>query len=268
MSIIKPASSFPTLLAGDIINEGLVSWWFGGEGAGTRIANIINSGRFAGAMQAGYTWGVDGYGKTYLGNGGATSYVDCGTVGMLSDTSEFTLAWFETLATNPGAGIYGSLCLFPAGASQRFLVLRSDSSAAYGAMTVGKGSTLNCARWAGAPSLASGVGKTRLWVMSGASISGASFNFSLQVDGINYGASEAGSGNNIGTQTSNLNYLGWDGAVSKFPGSIHNVRLWNRRLSLQESYRLYEDPFAGIAEKRLFKPGAVSTPLYRMFLAQ
>lgn len=264
--ISKPPYSFPRL-NDDSINDGQVAWWFGGEGAGTTIDNIANPALYSGAMQAGITWGADILGKTYLGNGGATSYVNCGTTDMIADANPFTIAWLETIPSTPGAGIYGAVCFFPNGGAQRFLVLRSDSSGVYGPITVGKGNTTNCPKWSTAPSLASGVGLTRLWIVRGPALTNIT-NLQLFANGIDFSFNATGAGNNLGSQPGNFNYLGWDGADSKFPGSIHNVRLWARQLGLAECVRLNQDPFAGLYSRRVLKPGGAAAPLYRMFLAQ
>lgn len=270
MAQLKPIPR--ALRLGDPLLKDQVGWWMANEGAGTKLNNLMGP-LFQGALQSGVAWGKGAYGAALTMAGGANDYVDLGTDALLSNTDPFTLAWLERPET--ATGFLGVACFMPTGASQRFLVIRNDSSASYQYLTVGNGNAVaNSIQFTTAPTLASGAGKWRLWILVGTAgmSSTTPGNFELYVrDGTGVTRHTPTAGNNLGAAASNFNYYGWDGLDSKWTGGLDSMRLWKRRLLGFDLNRVLSDPFAGQRSQSPLVFGATNSAagggLHRMFAA-
>ena len=239
----SPIAPLPLLQRSDPILNGQIGWWMGNEGGGTKIYNLITNA-FNGTLQAGATRITGIFGRTIAFDGGATAYVDLGTIALLSNTQPFTYMWVETVGASPTT-YPGAACFMPSGATQRFLILRSSDTANYAPLSVGKGSSTPT-RFTGAPTLAASVARRQVWIVTGAAgmNSTTAADYQLYVDDVSYAATTAGGA--FSSQTGNFNYLGWDGADDKTKGNLDNCRLWTRVLKRSEIARLSVNPWAGI----------------------
>ncbi len=264
----RPFDPQPLIDISDTLSRSQIGWWLANEQYGTRLVNIANSALFNGTLQAGATRGLGDVGPCINLSGAAASYVDLGTTALLAGTDPFTFQWLEYLSPTPPA--FTAVATFmPSGNTQRFIILHEDSDIRYAQVSVGLGTTSQAAQWGGAtPTMASGVGIWRQWILTGtAGMSGSFGTMRLYADGMSLGLGSPGSA--FGALTANLNYLGWDGADSQMKGALSNCRLWNRVLTNPELDRLIANPYAGIKYRRnlidTFIPA--SAPLWRMFNA-
>lgn len=265
-SSCKPTGTAPLIDLGNSLSQGQIGWWLANEGAGIRLTNIANRNASSGTLQSGATWQNSVIGRNLAFDGTATSYVDLGTSPLLAGTTPFTLQWLEFVGTSPPtfAAVAGFL---PSGNTQRFLIFHEDSNAFYTNFNCGLGSAPSISLFAGAPTLASGVGIWRQWILTGtAGMNGVQNTFRLIVDAVDKGTGTAGG--TLSSQTANLNVLGWDGADSKWKGALDNFRLWGRVLGNTEIDRLIRNPYDGVRSSAVRKAG-VAGPAgrHRMLLA-
>lgn len=260
----KPFGTAPLIDIGDSLSSGQVGWWLANEGVGSQLTNIADRNRFRGTLQSGATRQTSTIGNN-IAMSGTTSYVDLGTAPLIAGTTPFTLHWLEYVGASPPT--FASVATFmPSGNTQRFLLFHEDSDANYKNFSCGLGSAAATNKFATVPTLASGVGLWRQWILIGnAGMNGSTpSSFTIIVDGVYYGGAASGGG--FSSQTSNLNYLGWDSADSQWKGAQDDFRLWNRVLSSKELDRLIANPYAGVRSRRVMF-GSASLPLGNMLLA-
>lgn len=264
----KPFGASPLPDISDSLSNGQIGWWLANEGAGA-VKNIANPALFNGTAQAGVTRGVSDWGRELVGNGAANSYVDLGVAKLIDQATPFTFSWMERAGTSPLA--YSGVATFlPISATQRWFLFRDDTDVNFRYMSCGLANTaMN--QFLNAPTLASGVGITRHFIllglkgMQGAPATNA---YILIVDGVGISGAGTTSGGVPGSLTSNLNLLGWDGADSNYKGGYQNFRLWNRVLGSTELNRLILNPFAGASVRKVFAASSVVTGNHSsMFLA-
>lgn len=256
----------PVVDYGDPVMAGQRNWWTFGEVYGSKVSDLLNP-LSQGAMQSGATR-VYSYptGHCLDFDAGANAYVDLGA-NFVQGGEPFTLHWLEWVAS--GVTNYPAIaCFFPVGGSQRWLCFRSrDASYDRLAMSLGSSTMLT---FDTAPTVDASVEIWQQWILVGRaginSVTAA--DWTLYVDGIAHSASGGGS---LGSQTSQLNYLGWDGADLKWKGRLANFRRWGRALGTRDIDRLVADPWAGLlADDLILVPGAPPPPppgLHRMFIA-
>lgn len=253
MPLAKPTPA--PLPLGDPLLAGQIGWWLAADGNGSRLTNSANANRFNGTLQAGATWSAGDTGRALAFDGTSTAYVDLGTTALLAQTDPFTLLWREYVGTNPG---FPAVATFlPTSAANRFLVFRNDSSANYQYLSCGLGSAAQACRFAAAPTLASGVGIWRTFILigRGGMSSTTTTNWDLYFKSPGAGTVSAGActlagSGGLSAAASNLNYLGWDGVDNQWNGRMENFRLWARAINGNEVNRLLADPYAGLRTRR------------------
>ncbi len=231
----------------DNLLDGQIGWWLERNAANSSVINLMNPGTFDGTLKAGVDWseGAKSEGQVLQFDGGTNAYIDLGTDPLIHKDTPFTLMWIERADTS--SGYRGLFTFCPSGTTQRFIVFRNDSDTTYRYLTSTISNNGGSIRFAGAPTLASGAGIWRVWMLFGAAGMGSlsAVDWSLAVDGASFAAS---TGNTISSFTGALNYIGWDSLDDKWLGALANVRLWGRVLSAGERARLLLDPFAGLDE--------------------
>lgn len=261
----------PVVDWGDPICSQQRAWWLG-NGSGSRLVNLISPSFGRGTLLSGASFALDqvgGFGGRVLAlDGTANSYIDMSSNDVIADVdAPFSMQWLEYVASGYPA-FPGVACFYPArnASGQRWLMFRSDN-ASYNSLAFALGSSGSMRRAAGAPSLASSVGLWRQWLISSPSGLGNGTNsWRVWCDGVEYAVS---AGSALSSQTSQLNYLGWDGADNTWLGRMANVRIWARSQGSGDAARLFANPWAGLRSGVVLVPGAASSAaaLHRMLLA-
>lgn len=216
---------------GNSINRGLVACWLFNEGGGTRFKNIAGTGILDLASTANPPSKSGMYGPAVSFNGSTQYMTTTGNIGISGATKRTVSLWAMLAATPGGAGTATGMPLLWWGTANnnQLYLLTLDSSVFnfYGYFADLHGTkTLSVNVW---------------------------YHLVITYDGTNTstyinGVQDINSAQTMNTVDSTINiatYSPWSGAI--FNGSMNNIRIYNRLLTLGEIRRLYEQPFAGIA---------------------
>ncbi len=218
--------------------------------AGRVPRDILQLPLAAGSLGANVAYGNSAYGKAFLGDGSASSFLDLGSTNrfIASTTQPFTVSWVEH---HTGAGTnQGVVNLFPSGgtpATKSFAILRV-SSATIGPSTYGR---LAVGAWAAGgllpaflapPLLTDNLPHVFVLIGRAGCYSNSPGDYVVWWEGGFQTSSSSGNSAAIGATQ---NYFGWDNADNKFTGGLDNLRVWNRVLSLTEVQSILVNPYLG-----------------------
>jgi hypothetical protein len=194
-------------------------------------------------MDAATDWVIDG-GQYALDLDGTNDYVDIGTRQYLSSGAPATVAWWERV-TSSGLGYYSRFRL--ATGARDMAVVRTDNNQYKGIsmFNVSAGASKN---FVNAPSVATSVGIWRhlALVMRAGPDATANADWSLVVDGVEYAATDGGTG----FIANSNNRIGWDGADDGSNCQIAEFAIYSRVLAVNEIRRLYQLGRGGMLERR------------------
>jgi hypothetical protein len=206
---------------------GLVGWWPLNEGTGRTVSDYSGGGN-AGEYQSTASWEAGPIGPASVFGGGYLDLVGSGTGTnwLHLNTNKTVCAWFKT--SNAGSGVR-DLCTRQL---EYMLSLNGNVLSTYdwvGSTLTTKGSALNDGAWhCVALSIAGGVSNGSFFFADGAQ-AGTSFTYQIQV-GTTVRTSIAITHNGPGAEVY---------ASQVYSGSIDDVRIYDRALTLEELQRLY-----------------------------
>lgn len=236
-------------------SKGLVAHWLMFEGGGITARDIAT--RNNGTLTSGPTWAPGKFGKAISFNG-STNYISCGPGGdWMTNTAGSMSVWFKISAL---LGADGAACAAGAGDSNAtgglcyFGIRRANAVG-------GTNTRLNMTHVVSSPASTNIVmGSTNLvanvWYHAVVTASGSAWTLYLN------GVPETANvfiGSNVGRWYSQANFQSTKfnniGSViftntnqAFFPGTIDDVRIYNRVLSQQEIRQLYTSPMADVVQ--------------------
>lgn len=195
----------------------------------------------ANSTQAMRHWGKANH-QTSAGGG----YISMSRCPIISDTQPCTIIWREEVGGSPST-YEGIANLFPAGASHGFVIIRGPGSAGYpDLMAFTSYSTGETGGWPSAAAHTSGTETINVITLpnglSGAGGPGLGTAAYLWQNGQYIGQITNPTPGGFGADPKN-NYLGWDGADSKFTGWYSDFIFLNCVLDAEEAFRASLNPY-------------------------
>lgn len=194
--------------------------------ANGRVATWNGTRKFAGGAPDGVVTSLDG-----------SSYLDLTNVGLYAPaTAPVTLAFFSRNATPASVG--GTLRITPSSGGNTFCAIRGTNSSYRLGAGYATGGTLPM--FTGAAVAASGVAERTVITCANGLTSTTSTDFEVWINGAKYTTSGPIA---FGAQTAGATYFGWDGADSKYPGSIDELIVFEGKLSDSEVAEYFRNPY-------------------------
>lgn len=174
-----------------------------------------------------------------------SSYLDLGSVGLYAPaTAPVTLAFFSRNATPASVG--GTLRITPSSGANTFCAIRGTNASYRLGAGYATGGTLPM--HAGAPIAASGVAERTVITCLNGLTSTTATDYEVWINGTKYTTTGPIA---FAAQTAGATYFGWDGADSKYPGSLDELLVIEGALSDAEvanyfraPYQIYSRPLA------------------------
>lgn len=175
----------------------------------------------------------------------ATGHVALGTASLLPTlTTPFTMALYEL----PGTTSEFSSLVGLAGDARQWLWIRG-TNAAY-VCAIGRAESSVIQNFTSVGAQVAGVGR-RFLLTSSLGTSGSSV-YRLWMDGVEQTSTST---TTFGIVASGTNYIGWDGADTKFDGKLQDFNLWGRILSDGEIAEYFRN------HRQVFEPQRISIPV-------
>lgn len=166
-----------------------------------------------------------------------SSYLNLGSVGLYAPaTAPVTLAFFSRNGTPASVG--GTLRITPDSGANTFCAIRGTSASYRLGAGYATGGTLPM--YAGAPVAASGVAERTVITCLNGLTSTTSTDFEVWINGTKYTTSGPIA---FAAQTAGATYFGWDGADSKYPGSLDELLVIEGALSDAEVAEYFRNPY-------------------------
>jgi hypothetical protein len=228
----KPKSA--RLARNDAINVGLLGRWLFAENGGATLG-AINSAPERATIIGGQSWDTGKFGPVVsFPSGNSSRYINTAR-NLVSGLTAFTFSAWVKAVSGQDVGLFS---LWDGVSNQ--VLIRSTGGAAYQFFTFTSGQVGTSISTAPA----AGVWQHCVFRYDGATMD-------AWFDGIRDATTFSQSGA-IATNSAAFQIAAGHGSVSErfLSGAIDNAGIWSRALSDQEILRLYEEPFAGIAERR------------------
>lgn len=166
-----------------------------------------------------------------------SSYLDLGSVGIYNPaTTGVTLAFVARNGTPAGVG--GTLRITPSSGSNTFCAIRGTNSSYRMGAGYATGGTLPM--HAGIAIAASGVLERTVITCANGLTSTTGSDFEIWVNGTKYTTTGSLA---FSAQTAGATYFGWDGADSKFPGTLDELVVFEGALTDAEVAEYFRNPY-------------------------
>ncbi len=223
------------------LDSGLVGYWRFDEGSGTTTGDRSSNAN-TGTLTNGPTWTTGKYGSALLLDG-TNDQVDIPHNSALNAYPLTVAAWFKTTNGSSGAGIVNKYVSSSGNGWQLYMV---DGNLC--AWYFGSGGSL----YTGTCTLSTGGFNNGIWHQAVFLVD--STGGTMYVDGIKRGSTLAWSGTPSATTTTTQLTIGkYD---SYFPGTIDDVRIYNRALTVDEILQLYQGGGAKISTSSVGAAGS------------
>ena len=191
-----------------------------------RVAAWSGTKKFAANAKDGLVTSLDG-----------SSYLILTNVGLYAPaTAPVTLAFYSRTGTPASVG--GTLRISPTGASNAFCAIRGTSSSYRLGAGYAIGGTLPMHSGIGVAT-SNTVERTVITCANGLTSTTAA-DYEIWINGTKYTTSGPIA---FGAQTAGATYFGWDGADSKYPGTIDELVIFDGKLSDAEVTEYFRNPY-------------------------
>ncbi len=194
--------------------------------AGTGFQSIGQSRRTGALTAVTSAPTAQGTGAKFVGTG----YIDLGAAPILFPGQPFALAFYEEMAAT---GAYTAFTGLSVGAN-RFLFIRGTDPNYY--CTVGVASGPAARRFASMP--APVIGEKIRFLLTGSNISDST-TYRLWANGVESLSPLTAT---FSATAATTNYIGWDGADTRFNGVVADYNIWGREFSTADAEAYFDNP--------------------------